>query len=61
MYKGSERRQCFGKIKHRTPAQAKAAIKRMGNSRKGRLNVYKCPWCHMFHVGRVPNRNGTKT
>ncbi len=61
MYRGSRQSQCTGKIGHKTAAKARAAAKKTGNDRKGRLNIYRCPWCNKFHVGRVPNRNGVKT
>lgn len=61
MRKGNYSKQCYGKLKHRTYARAAKVMKRMGNQGMGRLNVYSCPWCGSYHVGKVPNRNGVKS
>ena len=61
MIGGSRRAQCYGKIRHKNYAKARKAQREMGNTQTGRLNVYKCPWCNGFHVGKVENRNGRKS
>jgi rubrerythrin len=60
MTRGNFERQCHAKLKHKSKAKAAKVAKRMGNTQTGRLNVYKCPWCGYFHVGKVENRMGIK-
>lgn len=52
-----KRRQCVGKVAHRTRAQAEMARKALYRNAwtKGivpaKLDVYKCENCGLFHVG----------
>jgi len=60
MQRGNFTKQCHVKLKHRSRAKAAKVAKRMGNTQVGRLNVYECPWCGFYHVGKVENREGVK-
>ena len=44
---------CFGKIQFSTFTQAQRVGER--SSRRGRSRqIYHCPHCHLFHLGRRP-------
>ncbi len=44
---------CFGKIQFSTFTQAQRVSERA--SRRGRSRqIYHCPHCHLFHLGRRP-------
>ena len=60
MPKSDYTKQCNAKLKHSTKGKARKVAKRMGNLQTGRLSVYLCPWCGMWHVGKTKNRNGVK-
>ncbi len=44
--------QCERKVTFHTKGRAKKAIKAM-RGRLWPLNVYRCPWCDYYHVGRI--------
>lgn len=46
--------QCAGKFAFREPRMAQTVARR----KKG-LNIYKCPHCRSWHVGRAPNARHT--
>lgn len=45
--------QCNGKRSHGTWAEAKAA-----RGPSDRLDIYRCPHCHLFHLGSRPKGHG---
>jgi hypothetical protein len=50
----SRKRACDGKQKHKTKEEAQAhlsSLKRKRGAAIWRMDVYKCPYCKMFHVG----------
>ena len=46
-----ERRTCYRKASFRTRQQARRARSSQGK-KNGRLEVYKCPYCGEYHLGR---------
>lgn len=44
--------QCIGKVRHDTLKEAIAARKRTPEF--GKMQSYKCRWCHAYHNGHVP-------
>lgn len=42
--------QCFGKESYPTPQLANKVARRRNRGGR-RLSVYKCPHCHMWHMG----------
>ncbi len=53
-------RTCTGKIGHSTRAGAQKAIRhtKRVTGDKGRLVVYLCQYCHLFHAGHVKAQEG---
>ena len=54
-------RMCTGKRKHLTRESAEIACNRMDKRTRSmpewiKLNVYRCEFCHLFHVGRTACR-----
>lgn len=45
------RRQCEGKVRHPDRRTARTARQRTPASRGGHLHIYRCPWCHHYHLG----------
>jgi hypothetical protein len=46
---------CEGKTRFTSRAIAAAVAERIGKRRKGRrTNVYRCTFCHGWHVGQRP-------
>lgn len=56
-----EERHCVGKIAHATAAGAYVALRRQARrarfapSKDGRLGVYRCPHCTLWHIGNSVN------
>jgi hypothetical protein len=56
----SRERQCGGKHNYRRKIDAKVAARqtmsasRHHTEKRGRLIVYRCPWCEFWHVGHPP-------
>ena len=46
---------CEGKVKFESWALAREVTKRRGRHQKIR-EVYKCPYCHKFHVGSLKRK-----
>lgn len=58
---GNPRRQCDGKIPYRDKADAKRARSRAethGILRRGRMVIYRCPWCSNWHLGHPVRVDG---
>lgn len=53
--RGVRRKACEGKIKYPDSASAKKVIWYMKH-KDGWLNVYKCKFCHCYHIGHAPKR-----
>lgn len=49
------KRECINKVQHRTKDGAYAAIRKAQPSHK--VHVYRCPWCHRWHIGAPPLRS----
>jgi uncharacterized protein with PIN domain len=49
----SEHRQCKGKIKNATRAQAEAQVERLIRLHHSYTHVYKCEICGAWHVGHT--------
>jgi len=45
-------RECGSKIKQETREDAEKARIFMEEDTGVRFNVYLCPWCHKYHIGR---------
>lgn len=45
--------QCEGKEPFPSGALAYRAAKRMSNSKRACLSIYRCPICGRFHIGRM--------
>ena len=56
----SRERQCGWKHNYRRKIDAKVAARqtmsasRHHTEKRGRLIVYRCPWCEFWHVGHPP-------
>ncbi len=55
----SRESQCAGKRTFRRKAQAKHAARQTmsggtHSEKPGRVVVYRCPWCDLWHVGHPP-------
>lgn len=53
------RRQCDGKKRYATPAEAMVQMQdviRNGRKKGGWLNVYRCRFCRGYHFGHAPAR-----
>jgi hypothetical protein len=50
------RRQCGDKVAHQTKADALRLVNVLWRKDGGRMNAYRCPWCHKWHVGHKPLR-----
>ena len=46
-----EQRACIGKTKHETAAMAWQEKKNINCS--GKIDVYKCTFCHYWHIGHT--------
>lgn len=44
--------QCWGKEAYSSPDLANRVAKRRNRGHR-RLNVYKCPFCHQWHMGSI--------
>ena len=55
------RRQCDGKKRHATAADAMLARATLNRSKgyQGRMNVYRCQFCRGYHIGHAPERLST--
>lgn len=49
-------RQCAGKVKHLTMAEALVIAKAMHKKKKAKFSAYECPHCTLFHVGTDRSR-----
>ena len=53
---------CYKKHGFPTRAKANSALKRLKKTKVGRVNAYRCPYCGLWHIGRVNKgvENATK-
>lgn len=49
------RRSCTGKIRHADRAHAVQHMLGLRRRSPALLNVYRCPFCKGWHVGRAPD------
>lgn len=47
-----ERKMCGAKYRFETEDQARREQQRIRDKNGDITNVYRCPYCHYFHVGR---------
>lgn len=47
----SMKKACFGKIQHKSMLAAQYYLDNLGHRDKANLNIYKCPYCHFYHLG----------
>ncbi|MFP2504460.1 hypothetical protein [Buttiauxella gaviniae] len=54
------RKQCDGKMQHPSLEGAFIAIKMLHRryGHQGQMRAYLCQFCHKFHKGHAPGRNG---
>lgn len=51
---------CGAKKRHYTRRDAETHMKELlSKDKKAKLNVYQCPYCHQWHVGRTRDYEGT--
>jgi len=54
------RQACGSKRRYLTPEEGRVAIWQLNRTQgvpgyRGHMNVYKCKFCHSYHVGHRPN------
>ena len=47
---------CTGKVAFQSPQMARAIAKRANQRRDSARSVYKCDFCHCWHLGSGPTR-----
>lgn len=54
------KRQCLGKVAHKTLSSAEYVLDRM-RAVGEILEIYKCTFCKQYHIGHKPGTNKKKT
>lgn len=49
-------RMCERKVRHATRSDAERALAVMQRTGRSGLDVYRCPYCDCFHIGRRKRR-----
>ena len=50
---GLEQAMCVGKIRYKTRAKARLALRIIRTGKYGILHCYQCDFCHNWHLGRA--------
>lgn len=45
------KKACLGKVKHKSMLAAEFVLNRMKGPNSHRLEIYKCKFCHWYHIG----------